>query len=154
MKTLAERLKEFKESKHLTWGEFAEKLGENESTLVAYGTGKRQPKGDFYKSFQKVFGYDIGQSADITGTNVPHETIQVDRETVYKNLVESNSEYSLVPKTVLNGEYRLMLSSEISDIRTMRDKALELQETTIKILEREIEELRERLKTTRAKHGN
>jgi transcriptional regulator with XRE-family HTH domain len=151
MKTLAERLKAFKDSKHLTWGEFADKLGENESTLVAYGTGKRQPKGDFYKTFQKVFGYDIGQNDDKSGTNI--ETLEVDKESIYKKLVESNSEYSLVPKTVLNGEYRLMLNSEINDIRTMRDKALELQEVTIKILARENEELRERLKT-RTKHGN
>lgn len=34
-------------------------------------------------------------------------------ETFYKKLVESNSEYRLVPKSILDGEYRIMLKNEL-----------------------------------------
>lgn len=48
------------------------------------------------------------------------EEIKENREDVYRNLVEENSEYKLVPSELLNGEYRIILNRELE----MRDKLL------------------------------
>lgn len=46
--------------------------------------------------------------------------IKENREEIYRNLVEENSEYKLVPSELLNGEYRIILNRELE----MRDRLL------------------------------
>jgi hypothetical protein len=48
------------------------------------------------------------------------EEIKENREEVYRNLVEDNTEYKLVPSELLNGEYRIILNRELE----MRDRLL------------------------------
>jgi hypothetical protein len=67
---------------------------------------------------------------------------EMDKEDLYRDLVEGSSDYSLVPKTVLNGEYRMMLISELEDRRASWKEALDSKNQLIAQLKEEIKELR------------
>jgi hypothetical protein len=64
-------------------------------------------------------------------------------EEVYRNLVETNTEYMLVPKTILNEEYRILLSSEIEHRKKLLEEVIESKNNLIEQLKNEIKELRQ-----------
>jgi hypothetical protein len=66
------------------------------------------------------------------------EDIKENREDVYRNLVEENSEYKLVPSTLLNGEYRILLNREIEARENMVQRMLAVQDRHIKYLEEQL----------------
>lgn len=70
-------------------------------------------------------------------------------ESIYKDLVEANSEYRLVPRTILQEEYRIMLLSEIEDQKVLRDKALESKDKMISMLQDRIAELNDQISKLR-----
>jgi transcriptional regulator with XRE-family HTH domain len=143
MKTLAERLTEFKKKNRLTWEKFAEKLGEKHSTLIAYATSKRHPKGEFYTNFEKVFGYDIGQDQDKNVTNVPHETqkSQWDAGNMYRKFFEEQSEYLVIPKIVLD-DYEIVPKAEQEAKRQMFLASMEQHQDYVNMLKKNVEDLR------------
>jgi transcriptional regulator with XRE-family HTH domain len=153
MKTLADRLNQFKKKNRLTWEAFAEKLGEKHSTLMAYATNKRQPKGDFYTNFEKVYGFDIAQYEDKNVTNVPHETPKSSmvKESFYRDLIENNQEYSLIPRAVLT-DYKIVPEKIIdmiySDKEELKNALISKYEMIISNMEREVNNLRSRLGET------
>lgn len=61
---------------------------------------------------------------DIILTPVPESTSSKEKtpEEIYRDLVECRTDYRLVPKIILNEEYRIVLKSEIDS----RDKILEI----------------------------
>lgn len=63
-------------------------------------------------------------------------------EDTYRDWLESKTDYLLVPKTVLSGEYRMMLNSEIESKEKMLWQVIEAKNYAIAQLEREIAELR------------
>jgi hypothetical protein len=63
-------------------------------------------------------------------------------EEIYKDLVEANTEYRIIPKTVLDGEYRMILKSEIESKEKMLWQVIDAKNYTIAQLEKEISELR------------
>lgn len=82
---------------------------------------------------------------EIFNTDVPNTTSNTENlseEAMYRNLVEANTDYRLVPKTVLDGEYRMMLKSEIELKEKMLFEVINAKNSVITQLEREITELR------------
>jgi plasmid maintenance system antidote protein VapI len=57
-------------------------------------------------------------------------------------IAKKTTEYAFVPKTILEGEYRIELQSELEDRRKERAETAELYKKLIKKLEDEIAELR------------
>jgi hypothetical protein len=62
--------------------------------------------------------------------------------TIYRDLVEAKSEYRLIPKTILQEEYRIMLKSEIDQRQQMYKEVIEAKNILIETLKDEIKSLR------------
>lgn len=81
---------------------------------------------------------------------------EITKEEVYRELIEANSNYSIIPRTVLDGEYRIVAKSELDlkdqelkqRIQEYQDRKNERQDTidalklVIKTYEEEIARLR------------
>ncbi len=61
---------------------------------------------------------------------------------IYRDLVEANSDYRLVPKTILNEEYRIMLKSEIDDRQRIFDELIKTKNDLIDELKEDLRILR------------
>lgn len=71
-------------------------------------------------------------------------------ESIYRDLVESNSEYRLVPKTILQEEYRIVLKSEMDSKDKLVHEVIESKNHLIDQLKIEIKNLELRLKGVHA----
>jgi hypothetical protein len=107
--------------------------------------------GEFNKEkFLRTFGVnrdwlDTGKG-DIYGENPTQvdkpADITENRDDVYRRMVEENSEYKLVPSTLLSGEYRIVLAKEIEQRDQLLKELLNDKNRLIKVLEDEIKMLR------------
>jgi transcriptional regulator with XRE-family HTH domain len=150
MKTLADRLNEFKKKNRITWEGFAEKLGEKHSTLMAYATGKRQPKGEFYTNFEKVYGFDIGQYEDKSGTNVLHEPAnKYDAGNMYRQFFEEQTDYLVIPKIMFE-DYEIVPKAEQDAKRQMYLNTIEQHNEYIELAKKNLEDLRRALESGRS----
>lgn len=168
--------------KHGNKAQVAKKLRISSQLLGQYEAGRQKPKLDFYKKWKEVFNEDILKLID--ETNVSHETengtsatkpdnnemSNLSRDEVYRDLVESNSEYRLVPKIILD-KYEILSNREIKSkediLKICLDQAEQLrrnaeemsatkqiiiddQKKLIASLESEIAELEQKLRITLA----
>jgi hypothetical protein len=71
----------------------------------------------------------------------------VNRAEFYQELIEKNSDYSLIPKAFINGTlYQIVLRSQLEAMEKTREKLIESKDKSISLLEKRIEELeRERV---------
>lgn len=67
-------------------------------------------------------------------------------EEVYRDLIESNTQYILVSKFVLNEEYRVMLKSEIDSKDRFIDKLMDLAEKNMAAKDKLIHQLEAEIK--------
>lgn len=65
-----------------------------------------------------------------------------DKEEIYSRLVEGNSDYRLIPKTVLEGKYVIVLESQAGQLVKAYEIALKGRQELIETLKEEIRELR------------
>lgn len=95
----------------------------------------------------------IAQILGVTGDDLTIvKTISVeDEESIYRDLVEANSDYRLVPKTILNEEYRIMLLSEIEERQKIYRDVLSAKDALISRLYSEVDDLNSEIKDLRAK---
>lgn len=73
------------------------------------------------------------------------------QESVYRDLIEKNTEYRLIPKTILDEEYRIILKSEIDLNQQMLKDLLDAKNELIKELKQEIAVLRSTQRVAPAK---
>ena len=139
MKNLIETLTELFNKTGLNQTQVAEKLGISPQLMGQYLKGRQNPKTDFWVKWHDVFGDDPLQMFSSRKTNVDKST--PDPESLYRDLVEANTEYRLIPKTVLEGEYRLMLNKEIEDAHQVRNALIESNRETIGLLKKRVDEL-------------
>jgi DNA-binding XRE family transcriptional regulator len=78
------------------------------------------------------------------------------RDVLINSLTKHIDEYRVVLKSSIDGPYRMILESEIEEMRKLRDREIEKADKIISLLERENAELREKEKLTspRSKHTN
>jgi len=106
--------------KHGNKSEVAKMLGIKSQLLGQYEKGSRNPKLGFYKKWKEVFNEDLESMLD--EPNVSHETKNGTsihkpsdnkqlsmgvKETFYRDLIENNEEYSLLPRAVLK-DYKIV----------------------------------------------
>jgi transcriptional regulator with XRE-family HTH domain len=149
MKTLAERLNEVKKKNRLTWDGFAEKLGESPDTLRAYAGGSRNPTARFFENFKSAFGYDIEQNDDKTGTNVPHETIEVKSEGLMYEKFFAQREYIIIPKIIID-ECEIIPKTEQEERRRLVAEALQANRELIEMLKAKVIEFQEIVRSGRS----
>jgi hypothetical protein len=66
----------------------------------------------------------------------------VNRAEFYQELIEKNSDYSLIPKAFINGTiYQIILRSQLEAMEKTREKLIESKDKSISLLEKRIEEL-------------
>jgi hypothetical protein len=66
----------------------------------------------------------------------------VNRAEFYQELIEKNSDYSLIPKAFINGTiYQIILRSQLEAMEKTREKLIESKDKSIALLEKRIEEL-------------
>lgn len=133
-------IKKYREALKLTQDELAN----------LYGKSRVQVNGWEQKEAVKFTKDEIERLAKILKVNtevLTHEmaTDQDVPESIYRDLVEANSEYRLVPKTILQEEYRIMLKSEIDYKEQLMREALESKNNFITYLKQQITELQESL---------
>jgi transcriptional regulator with XRE-family HTH domain len=151
--------------KRLTQAQVAKALDESEQVISNYSKGKRYIGADFAAKWEKQYGeklIDLINEALTNSTNVARgtgkhtpasnstdNTEAAIKGEVYTNLVESNSDYRLVPKTILDGEYRIVPKSELDTWK----EVLKSKNDLISRLEKEIEQWEQSGKAVaRAKH--
>jgi hypothetical protein len=97
-------------------------------------TGKGEPK---------IGSLEVESPIEMVGkTKEP-----VNRAEFYQELIEKNSDYSLIPKAFINGTlYQIVLRSQLEAMEKTREKLIESKDKSISLLEKRIEELeRERV---------
>lgn len=139
-------IKKFRELQNLNVPQLAEKIGANKQSVYDWENDKYAPSKEYMDSLAKTLGVDVRdfygdgnvqpkQSAEQSKSDVP--------ESVYKDLVEANSDYTLVPKTILREEYRIMLKSELDDRAKLLKEVIESKNNLIEQLKSEIRQLQE-----------
>jgi hypothetical protein len=71
-----------------------------------------------------------------------NKQMELNADKMYRDFVEANSVYTLVPKTILDGAYRIMLESELKDRAEMWKETLAAKNDAIAQLKKEVAELR------------
>jgi transcriptional regulator with XRE-family HTH domain len=69
----------------------------------------------------------------------------ISRGEFYQELVETNSEYSLIPKSFINGDYRIMLKSELDRMNNTQQMVIEAKNQSIAFMEKRIHDLEQML---------
>jgi len=123
--------------------EIARDLGISKQRLTNYQKGDRFPDADFVQIWLKKYGQNIMDLIEIEGrqsTNVPrgtekltpvnksNEKENVAHAEVYKTIVEGNTEYLLIPRSVLQEKYRLRSLEDIEKDKIVLDKILDANE--------------------------
>jgi hypothetical protein len=144
--------------KDISVAEAARRLGytgNREQAFRFYVQGRNLPKGpQFFESWKKEFGEDIQQMLYNIPTNVSRGTSmvvehqEVIKETFYKDLIENNDEYSILPKALLR-DYKMVPEKILERINQNNDELkaalVEKYERYIAILEKENEALKAQL---------
>jgi hypothetical protein len=113
-----------------------------ELQLLAEKTGYRLDWIIEGKGAEKAGAASVSEPGDMKYEGNP----QVNRAEFYKELIETNSDYSLIPKSLISGEYRIMLKSELEAMERTREKLIESKDKSISLLEKRLEDLeRERM---------
>lgn len=144
MRDLKDVIKELRE-KHGNKSQVAKKLGISSQRLGQYEKGRMTPKIGFFEKWKDVFKEDIMaiQKGETDKTNVsrgtenhthvhmssdnPEKPLGVDAGEVYRKIVEGDTEYVLIPRSLFDGKYRMIPVEEIeSHERELARKAEEL----------------------------
>jgi transcriptional regulator with XRE-family HTH domain len=141
----AKNLKTFRENKSFTQGELGQLIGLDASNISRMESGKQFPDPEKIDLIAKTLGVNSVTLFEMKKTDPKNTMSAQDMESLYKDLVEANTEYRLVPKTVLDGEYRLMLNSEIEENRKDRRETIEANKETIGLLKARVLELERQL---------
>jgi transcriptional regulator with XRE-family HTH domain len=89
--------------------------------------------------------WEDGKEPIIDENHTPAIKSSDNKETRYMDFKEGHPDYYMVPKTMVQGEYRLELLSEIESKKSLLQKTLDTQDALIIELRREIAELRSKL---------
>lgn len=147
--SFADNIKRIKDLRNKTSADLERDLGISKQKQHNWESGLNEPRKEILKRLAEYFTIpkelllkENLTDADITGSNQENMGEHRVAEDIYRDLVEANTEYRLVPKTVLDGEYRMMLKSEIDSKEKMLWQVIESKNYAIAQLEREISELR------------
>jgi transcriptional regulator with XRE-family HTH domain len=82
------------------------------------------PRSFFYKENLTVEDLKAHFSMEKHTPAIKNNEQPLNPDEIYRDLVEANSDYRLVPKTILDGEYRMILKSEIDSKTRLLEETL------------------------------
>lgn len=118
----ARNLRRLMKEADVTQDQLAETIGISQGSVSRYLGGKILPDWDtlfkLMQRFKKPLSYFIGPlPATVSDGQVPYGESKTggdfDTEEVYRNIVEGNTEYLLIPRSVLQEKYRLVALENI-----------------------------------------
>ena len=142
MRPLNEVIRELR-VKHGNKAQVARKLHISGVRLGQYEAGRQQPKIDFFDKWKEVFGEDIREiqkqtNGTLDKTIVSNETenptqvdiddmndenpLAGDPDEIYRRIVEGNTEYLLIPRSVLQEKYRLIPMEQFQKDKDQMEK--------------------------------
>lgn len=95
--------------------DLADKIGVTRGTIINWEKGVTQPDNNEMNKLSKLFNISIDEMS--TGT-IKDTVGAIESEEIYRNIVEGNTEYILIPRSVLQEKYRLVAVEQYE-----RDKA-------------------------------
>jgi len=115
----------------------------------------RSSLNEFYKSDEEPGRKTLNRLKNLKGLNWDWYTtgigepflkdgelpVNINPESIYRDLVEANSDYRLVPKTILDEEYRIVLKSELDDRAQLWKDAMAAKNALIDQLYKQIDSL-------------
>jgi hypothetical protein len=148
--TIGARIRVLLAETQLSVTKLEEKGGVGNGTLKTWKSNTLDFSSNVLKSFKEKLGINEAwwKSGEgevfITPASKSTDSNQSEKkaEDVYRDWLESKTDYLLIPKTVLSGEYRMMLNSEIESKEKMLWQVIEAKNYAIAQLEKEIAELR------------
>lgn len=130
--------------------QLAEKIGAKKQSVYDWENDKYAPSKDYLDLLAKVLDVEV---KDFYGDGKVQDVAQQPPESVYRDLIEKNTEYRLIPKTILDEEYRIILKSEIELKEQMLKNLLDSKNELISALKQEIAELRSAQRVVPAKQA-
>lgn len=91
------------------------------------------------------------ESAGVEEGSSDYGKLPVNRGEFYQELVETNSDYRLIPKSIIEGDYRIILKSELDEMNRTRDMIIEAKNQTIALMDKRITELEREQSAIKAK---
>ena len=156
---VGDNIKKYRELRGFSVDDLAELTGIKRANIYNWEAHKHKPDIDSLITLSKRLDITINE---LLGENItpvqngsdnkektlgPSESLRVIQEAL-----EEGSEYRIVPKTILNGEYRIFPKSELDlraqeleERRRERQETIDAKNALIKALEDEIAELRSRI---------
>lgn len=137
-------------SQHGTQTEVASKIGISSQLLGQYERGERNPKLPFFRKWKEVYNEDLQSLMDEAKVsikainNTPVDKPSDNKETseeVYRNIVEGNTEYILIPRSVLQEKYRLVALEQFQKDKDQMDKDKAVIDRLLSMNERLIAEV-------------
>lgn len=142
---LGENIKRIRELRELSVEELAEKMGIGKAGIYKWESNETKPGLDSLTDLSKALDVTIDELVNEKPTLVQESTVNTENESkeeVYRKLVEANTAYRLVPKTILDEEYRIILKSELEEKAQMWRETLAAKNNLIDQLHKEIADLR------------
>jgi transcriptional regulator with XRE-family HTH domain len=154
---LSDNIQKIRKLKKISVADLAREMAINVQSIYDWEKGKYEPNKENLESMARIFKVPVKSFYEENLTEVDNSTNnnQNDKkaEDVYRDWLESKTDYLLIPKTVLSGEYRMMLNSEIESKEKMLWQVIEAKNYAIAQLEKEIAELRSGKRITHSQNA-
>lgn len=130
--------------KHGNQSQVARRLGIRSQLLGQYEKGKRNPKADFYKKWKNEFGEDLEaliDEANASRGTLNHTSVDKPGDNSKKNnglpleeikrIIEGETDYYVIPKSILEGNYRIVAIEQIQkDEKELSDRQEQIMKLT------------------------
>jgi transcriptional regulator with XRE-family HTH domain len=124
--SLGDNIKKYRELQNLSIPALAEKMGIGKAGVYKWEAGENKPGQESLTALAQALNVSVSDLLDENPTPAIKSSnhTESDREQVYRRLIEENSEYWIMPRTVLEGEYRLYAVSQIETLKKEREEAM------------------------------
>jgi len=142
---IGDNIKRIRELRKMSVQQLADKMGKGKQNIYNWESGDTEPELESIKLLSKALDVPINELTGENPTSVDKPSDNNGKaaapEEVYRNLVESNSEYRLVPKVIFDN-YEIVPKSELREKAEIVKIALKAKDDVINQLNKEIAELR------------
>ena len=93
-------------------------------------------------SFESIrTGNGFSENPNVEESSMDYGKMPINRGEFYQELVETNSDYRLIPKSIIEVDYRIILKSELDELNRTRDMIIQAKDQTIALMDKRINEL-------------
>jgi transcriptional regulator with XRE-family HTH domain len=141
---LGDNIKRFRELQNLSIPALAEKMGIGKAGIYKWESGENKPGQESLTALAQALKVSVSDLLDENPTSVDKRTDNKEKsvEEVYREWLEGSGPYRLIPKSILDEQYRIVLVSEIESKDKLLNEVLTVQRALIEQLKSEIASLR------------